>query len=316
MITSHPQILRGKTKELQFFTPKAFRPFWNDGVVGNLVNVAEARQALWSTTSQRKRQLFPVDRLKQDKSLLTGEATPDYLMFPHYASQAIFCTIPWVKLIVVLRDPIDRLYSHYNYLKPSPSEAGGGGGHRKEMLPFEEWVTRDIAVLQSVGVLPQNLSNIPTYVGTTAEQKGWRDYQMMIKPGKNNPGSDRHFVRSLYAPQLEQWIETMKHVGKDPQTDLRIVFSKDLKTNPNVTNDLLKWLLLSAHSPLSGNENVGLDSKSRNLTLQAPIHSMVTKYSSPPIRPEFRQYLQSTIFDHYNSRLFALLGQGPDEKVF
>lgn len=45
-------------------------------------------------------------------NIKTGEATPYYLFHPH-APQRIFQHCPKVKLIVMLRNPTDRAYSHY-----------------------------------------------------------------------------------------------------------------------------------------------------------------------------------------------------------
>jgi hypothetical protein len=48
------------------------------------------------------------------QELITGEATPSYVFHPH-APRWIYNTIPNVKLIVLLRNPIDRAYSHYQH---------------------------------------------------------------------------------------------------------------------------------------------------------------------------------------------------------
>ena len=45
-------------------------------------------------------------------NIKTGEATPYYLFHPH-APKRIFQHCPKVKLIVMLRNPTDRAYSHY-----------------------------------------------------------------------------------------------------------------------------------------------------------------------------------------------------------
>lgn len=45
---------------------------------------------------------------------LTGEATPYYIFHPH-APRRIAELLPNVRLIVLLRDPVDRAYSHYNH---------------------------------------------------------------------------------------------------------------------------------------------------------------------------------------------------------
>lgn len=45
---------------------------------------------------------------------LTGEATPYYIFHPH-APRRIAQLLPDIKLIVLLRNPVDRAYSHYNH---------------------------------------------------------------------------------------------------------------------------------------------------------------------------------------------------------
>jgi len=52
--------------------------------------------------------------LKKGKFPITGEATPYYIFQP-LVPERVFKTIPKVKLIVLLRNPIDRAFSHYNH---------------------------------------------------------------------------------------------------------------------------------------------------------------------------------------------------------
>lgn len=55
------------------------------------------------------KQQFPQTSLSVKK---TGEASPYYLFHPHVPERVFKCC-PSVKLIVMLRNPIDRAYSHY-----------------------------------------------------------------------------------------------------------------------------------------------------------------------------------------------------------
>jgi hypothetical protein len=52
----------------------------------------------------------------ESQDLITGEATASYIGNPQ-APQRIASTLPNVKLIVLLRNPIDRAYSHYHHTK-------------------------------------------------------------------------------------------------------------------------------------------------------------------------------------------------------
>jgi len=59
----------------------------------------------------RTKKFFVQKLLKKD--FITGEATPRYIEHPH-ALKRIKNTLPHTKFIVLLRNPIDRAYSHYN----------------------------------------------------------------------------------------------------------------------------------------------------------------------------------------------------------
>lgn len=48
------------------------------------------------------------------KEIITGEHTPAYVMHP-LAAQRMADTLPDVRLIILLRDPVERAYSHYQH---------------------------------------------------------------------------------------------------------------------------------------------------------------------------------------------------------
>jgi hypothetical protein len=77
---------------------------------------------------------------------ITGEATPYYLFHPH-APQRASTVIPNAFVIVVLRNPIERAYSHYHH------EVRMGA----ELLPFEEALNKEQERLsQEMGKLMEN----------------------------------------------------------------------------------------------------------------------------------------------------------------
>lgn len=57
---------------------------------------------------------FPL-RPKMRDGTMTGEATPYYIFHP-LAAQRIARHLPEAKLIVLLRNPVDRAYSHYSHM--------------------------------------------------------------------------------------------------------------------------------------------------------------------------------------------------------
>ncbi|WP_197278546.1 sulfotransferase domain-containing protein [Numidum massiliense] len=78
------------------------------------------------------RKQFKVPSNKNKRRVLAGEATPYYMAYPHTAAR-IKETAPHVKLIVLLRNPVDRAYSHYYHEVK----------RKHEPLSFREAITRE-----------------------------------------------------------------------------------------------------------------------------------------------------------------------------
>jgi hypothetical protein len=86
-LTNHPRIVRAKRKEVHFFDL-----FYERGID-------------WY------RSQFPWT-LRLRRGAITGDASPYYLFHPA-VPQRVAEHLPDVKLIVLLRDPVDRAFSHY-----------------------------------------------------------------------------------------------------------------------------------------------------------------------------------------------------------
>lgn len=136
--------------------------------------------------------------------MITGEATPNY-MHHIQAPKRIKELFPNVKLILMLRDPVDRAYSHYNHAlsieqKDLLNYSGGNS--------FEALLNAELAILSRCQHLvsqrwPDLLKCIqPFYANATAEL--------------NIPKSDKSggmvwllqmISRGLYAQQLSHYLE-------------------------------------------------------------------------------------------------------------
>lgn len=57
---------------------------------------------------------FPQPAPGEGEEFITGEASPYYLFHPHAAAR-LARTIPRAKLILLLKNPVDRAYSHYQH---------------------------------------------------------------------------------------------------------------------------------------------------------------------------------------------------------
>jgi hypothetical protein len=88
LLTEHPHVEPAAAKELHFFSSH-----FDLGV-------------------QWYRRCFPRPTHKDGRSTITGEATPSYLG-DLYAPARVADVVPQARLIVLLRNPVDRAFSHY-----------------------------------------------------------------------------------------------------------------------------------------------------------------------------------------------------------
>ncbi len=127
------------------------------------------------------------------KEFLTGEGTPYYMLYPHAPKRA-FQLLPQLKLIALLRNPVDRAYSKYWI------EVKGG---------FETWSFED------------------AIKGEHERLAGERE--RMLADEHYYSHSFRHFsylTRGIYIDQLQNWLRYF------PREQLLILKSEDLYSRP------------------------------------------------------------------------------------
>jgi len=121
----HPQVLSPLRKEIKFFDSNFFRGL------------------SWY------RAHFPLKSKLGGAHALTGEASPYYMYHPT-APKRIKQALPSVKIIAILRNPVDRAYSHYQHMVRV--------GH--EDLPFEEAIAKEVERLAGEA---EKIAVDPTY---------------------------------------------------------------------------------------------------------------------------------------------------------
>lgn len=82
---------------------------------------------------------FPLQK-RNSSPYITGEASPYYLFHPH-APRRASAVVPDAKLLVLLRNPVDRAYSHYQH------QVKRGKGAGRETLTFEEAIEAEERML-------------------------------------------------------------------------------------------------------------------------------------------------------------------------
>ena len=93
LLTQHPNVKKAAAKELHYFDrPERFE-----------------KGIEWY------RKCFPAPQWNDGRKSITGEATPKYLSDP-LVPERVFGVVPEARLIALLRNPVDRVYSHYHLL--------------------------------------------------------------------------------------------------------------------------------------------------------------------------------------------------------
>lgn len=127
---------------------------------------------------------------------LTGEATPYYIFHP-LVPERVALELPEVKLIALLRDPVDRAYSHFI----------GEKRKNNEPLTFEEAIGAEAGRLRGE---KERLRSEPSYM---SHEHRWHSY----------------LARGRYAEQLRRWRSCF------PDEGMLIVQSEEMFRRPKAT---------------------------------------------------------------------------------
>lgn len=137
---------------------------------------------------------------------ITGEATPRYIDHP-FVPKRVAETVPNIKLIVMLRNPIDRAYSHWNMMVT----------HKHENLSFEDAINKEKERI--LGLYEKMEIDQRFY----SKEYFWYAY----------------LDRSIYINRLKNWFEYF------PREQFLILRSEELFNNPkNTYQKVLEFLEL------------------------------------------------------------------------
>jgi hypothetical protein len=154
---------------------------------------------------------FPLAR-QMSAGDITGEATPNYLIHPD-APRRLQAVTPEARLVVVVRNPIERAHSSWRLLSSRGVESA----------PFEEAIARehreiDLQIRQSNGD--------PKRIGTALQFS--------------------YLAKSRYAEQMERWLEVF------PLEQFIVIASEDMfDRQERVLTDLSKFLGIDSWDPSS-----------------------------------------------------------------
>lgn len=200
-LAEHPGIGAASIKEVHFFDT----PHFEQGL--------SWYRAHFPTLAEK----FYAERIRKLK-FITGEASPYYLFYPH-APRRIAKMLPRVKLIAMLRNPVDRAYSHYYH------ELAGGS---ERLSSFEEAIEQE----------SERLAGVP---------------EKMLEDECCYSFNHRHFsylARGIYVDQLRLWMSQFS------REQILIIKSEDFYADPAATfKQSLAFLELEDFPP-AGREGI------------------------------------------------------------
>ncbi|MCP4421296.1 MAG: sulfotransferase domain-containing protein [Chloroflexi bacterium] len=190
-LLSHPAILRAWVKEIHYFDVHYKNGFpWYQAHFPLSLHL-------------RKLAIVPI----------TFDATPSYLFFPAVA-QRVWQVLPDVKIIIMLRHPVDRAYSHYHHQKR----------HHREERSFDEAMTASKLLFEQHG------------------HHGKHQEIDLFQPGSTYVKSS-YVARSIYKPQIERWLSYF------PRKQFLFIRSEDFYSNPpQILHHLFNFLHLPPHT--------------------------------------------------------------------
>ena len=108
-LSEHPEIYMPKQKELHFFTNKILSK-----------QIAGKGDEITAQTHINRLEDYQNFFPNNDKYKAVGEASPSYINYPEIYNE-IKTQLSNPKIIILIRDPINRAYSNYCLLYTSPS---------------------------------------------------------------------------------------------------------------------------------------------------------------------------------------------------
>jgi len=168
-------------------------------------------------------------QLMKNKKFQTCDATPYYLFHPLGANRASKY-LPEIKIIILLRNPVDRAHSHYNMIV----EQG------REELSFEDAIKSE----------EKRLEKEEEKILTIKDYFSW------------NHMAYSYLTRGIYIKQIKEWMNFF------PKEKFLIINSESFAQNPKSTvKQTLKFLGLPPHElPSYTKQNVGNYSKMNPFT--------------------------------------------------
>jgi hypothetical protein len=179
-LTAHPDVRPARHKEVHYFDLGSRA--W-----------AELGEGWYRSMFPLRAQLA-VERRRASRPVLTGEASPYYLFHP-VAPQRAAALVPRARLLVIVRDPVERAWSHYRH------EVAAG----RETLDFADALDAE----------PERLAGADDDIRNGIDSTAARNHRLCSYVG-----------RGRYAEQLRAWLAYY------PREQLHVMVAEDMFAAP------------------------------------------------------------------------------------
>jgi Aspartyl/Asparaginyl beta-hydroxylase/Sulfotransferase domain len=170
-------------------------------------------------TTQARREhclkFFHAKELEHHPSCVTGDSTPSYLLDSKRVIPRLKLVFPHpLKFFVMLRNPVDRAYSHYQMVispEGTPQQIQARGTEWRHFT-FEQVIQEDMEKMHNCGLIPYfdielgkvNMDEFVAFSGSKAENDAWDRFLFDVPL---NTGSHSLLARGLYELQLRPWFK-------------------------------------------------------------------------------------------------------------
>lgn len=206
LLNQHPQVIPPANSPAteQFFSEEPFRKYVRKN---QKTTVMQARARLVALNYNKL-------HFQKDPQSISYYSSPGYLFRSNVLPRRLFCVLPWIKMVVLLREPVERVYQHYLSSK------------ELHLLPhsLEDWIEQDLDLMRDSGLIANKTSATAGKLNMTDEDVAWYRYQHRSFQGPVG--------RSLYEIQLRQWFQGLQAIGRDPKDSVLIVRTEELAENP------------------------------------------------------------------------------------
>mmetsp|Transcript_2987 Transcript_2987/g.3974 ORF Transcript_2987/g.3974 Transcript_2987/m.3974 type:complete len:373 (-) Transcript_2987:399-1517(-) len=244
---------------------------------------------LKSNRERYARTFWNISKIEQNPQLMAFEKTPIYMLEPQ-TMHNIKVVVPWAKILIILRDPIERAYSHFKMNYKTLINRKIRGNLTDFEISFEDCIQSDMSKMNTLGMLNETFLQSSNDV---KREKWDRLLRSKRIGGDKSKWCDSMIIRGLYSLQLRPVFD---EYGPEAKDKILVIRSEDLR--PNLVTNMIDL------KPIT--DFLGIDEM--NIIAEKNFHATDAKVSGPMTDQDLNTLRR--LYDPYNKELHSILGDG------